>query len=314
MPRRRLPLALMIAAAFATAAADWPTRPIQMVVPFPAGGATDVAARALAESLAASLGQPVVIANRDGASGTIGTGVVLGAKPDGYTIGFSPLGPLSIQPHLIADLPYKPDDALGVCGVVAQQFAVAVTADSRLRTLADVVAAAKRAPGKLGVGFGGVATVPHLALAQLEAQADIKILGVPFRGDPPVMAALRAGELDAAVLNIGLALAQNFRLLAVLTHARVPERPEVPTATELGFPVVEEVTAGVFVPRGVPAPIVQRLAAACDVAVRSERFLAVAKATQQAVTYLPAEAYGRAIAADVAAKRAVIRRAGITLP
>jgi tripartite-type tricarboxylate transporter receptor subunit TctC len=313
MTRRRLPLALIVAASFATTAADWPARPIQMVVPFPAGGATDVAARALGESMAATLGQAIVIANRDGASGTIGTGVVLGAKPDGYTIGFTPLGPISIQPHLIADLPYKPDDAVGVCGVVAQQFAVAVTAGSPLKTLGDLVAAAKQAPGKLSFGFGGVATVPHLALAQFQAQADIKTLGVPFRGDPPVMAALRGGEVDAAMLNIGLAVAQNFRLLAVVTRARVPELPDVPSATELGFPVVQEATAGVFVPRGVPEPVAERLAAACALGVRAERFLAVAKATQQAVTYMPSAAFARYVADDVAAKRALIRRAGIAI-
>ncbi|MBI3513179.1 MAG: tripartite tricarboxylate transporter substrate binding protein [Proteobacteria bacterium] len=294
-------------------AADWPTRALQMVVPFPAGGATDVAARAIAESMAATLGQPVVIANRDGASGTIGTGVVLSAKPDGYTVGFSPLGPISIQPHLIADLPYKPDDALGVCGVVTQQFGIAVKADGPLKTLGDLVGKAKLAPGKLSVGFGGVATVPHLALAQFEALADIKTLGVPFRGDPPVIAALRAGEIDAAMLNIGLALAQSFRLLTVVTAQRSAEIPDVPTATELGFPVVQDGTAGVFVPKGVPGAIVQRLAAACDVAVRSERFLAVVKASQQVVTYMPPDVYARYVAGDIAAKRELIRRAGIVV-
>jgi tripartite-type tricarboxylate transporter receptor subunit TctC len=314
MRRRRCLLApILVAAACVSAAADWPARPIQMVVPFPAGGITDVAARAMAESMAASLGQPIVVANRDGASGTIGTAVALGAKPDGYTIGFTPLGPISIQPHLLADLPYKPADAVAVCGVVAQQFGIAVTADGPLKSLDDFVAAARRAPGRLSFGFGGVATVPHLALLEFQAHADIKTLGVPFRGDPPVMAALRGGEVDAAMLNIGLAMAQNFRLLAVVTPARVPELPDVPTATELGFPVVQEGTAGIFVPRGLPEAIARRLAAACDAGVRSERFLAVAKATQQAVTYLPAAAFARYVADDIAAKGALIRRSGLVI-
>ncbi len=310
----RLALATLVVAfgAAAAGAADWPVRPLQMVVPFPAGGATDVAARAIAESMTATLGQPIVIANRDGASGTIGAGALLGAKPDGYTIGFTPLGPISIQPYLIADLPYHPDDAVAVCGVVAQQFAIAVPAASRFRRLGDLIDQAKQAPETLSVGFGGVATVPHLALVQFEALAGIKMLGVPFRGDPPTISALLAGELDAAVLNIGLATAQNFRLLALVTARRVPDLPDVPTATELGFDVVQDGTAGIFVPKGVPAPIVERLASACATAVRSTRFIALAKATQQAVTYMPTNDFAHYVDEDIASKGALIRRTGIT--
>src|SRR5206468_9450470 len=143
----------------------WPERPITLIVPFPAGGGVDLVARPFAERFSERLGKPVVVVNRDGASGTIGTAAVAAAKPDGYTLAFTASGPLTIQPHVIPTLAYKPDNLQPLCQVFASQYVFAVRSDSAFKSLDDFVNAVKAQPGRLTYGFGGVATSPHLAMA-----------------------------------------------------------------------------------------------------------------------------------------------------
>lgn len=168
-PARRLSLSFLACVLSAGAAAQpmWPEPPIQMIVPFPAGGGVDVIARPFAEMFGALLQQPIVVMPRDGAVGTIGMGVVAAAKPDGYTLAFTPNGPVTVQPHVIPTLAYKMDSLQPLCQIFAVQYVLAVRPDSPYRTLGELIAAAKAQPGKLSYGFGGVATAPHLAISQL---------------------------------------------------------------------------------------------------------------------------------------------------
>ncbi|MEO8132434.1 MAG: tripartite tricarboxylate transporter substrate binding protein [Betaproteobacteria bacterium] len=171
---RSLAMALVgyLAGGLAAAQPAWPERPIQLVVPFPAGGGVDVIARPFAEMLGEQLHQPVVVIPRDGAAGTIGMGVVGNARPDGYTLAFTPNGPITVQPHVIPTLAYKPDNFQPLCQVFAVQYVLAVRPDSPYKTLSELLAAAKAQPGKVSYGFGGVATAPHLAISQLTIAAN----------------------------------------------------------------------------------------------------------------------------------------------
>ena len=313
LPRGVMALALLAIATLSSAQA-WPERPVQLIVPFPAGGAVDVLARPFAELLGEILRQPVVVVPRDGASGTIGTGAVAAAKPDGYTLAFTPNGPLTIQPHVIPTLAYKPEALLPICQTFAVQYVLAVRPDGPYRKLADLVAAAKAQPGKVSYGFGGVATTPHLAISQLTIAANIDMLSVPFRGDPQAILALKSGEIDSAMLNIGLARAQGFRPLVTFADARQAEFPELPTAKELGYPVVNSAFGGLLAPRGLPADIARRLEAACEKAVADERFQRAARQSSQQALYRSGADFARVLVDDYAIKGDVVRRAGIKAP
>ena len=294
--------------------AGWPDHPIQFIVPFPAGGGIDVIARPFAERFGELLHQAVVVIARDGASGTIGMGAVASARPDGYTLAFSPSGPLTIQPHVIPTLAYKPESLQPICQLFASEYVLAVRADSPYKSLDDFVKAAKARPGKLTYGFGGVATSPHLAIAEFANAAHLDMLGVPFRGDPAAILALRAGDIDSATLNIGLAKAQGFRALATFAEKRQAEYPDTPTMKEAGFQVVSTAYGGLIGPKGMPADVVKKLEAACETAGKDERFQKAVRQASQEPIYRNAADFARVLAEDSRIKQDVIKRAGIKAP
>ena len=298
----------------ASAQAPWPDHPIQLIVPFPAGGGIDVIARPFAERLSELLHQPVVVVPRDGASGTIGMGVVASARPDGYTLAFTPSGPITIQPHVIASLAYKPENLLPLCQVFASEYVIAVRADSPYKSIDDLVKAAKAQPGKLTYGFGGIATSPHLAIAQFANAASVDMLGVPFRGDPAAILALRSGEIDSATLNIGLAKAQGFRALVTFAEKRQAEYPDVPTMKEIGYPIVSTAYGGLVGPKGIPAEAVKKIEAACQNAAHDERFTKAVRQASQEPVYRNSAEFAQVLARDSEVKREVIRKAGIKSP
>lgn len=301
----------LVPGAVANAQSTWPDRPIQLIVPFPAGGGVDVIARPFAEQFGAILGQPVVVAPRDGASGTIGTAAVASAKPDGYTLAFTPNGPITIQPHVIPTLAYRFDSLVPVCQVFAVQYVLAVMPDSRFKSLADLVAAAKARPGDVKYGYGGIATNPHLAMSQLVLVAGVDMLAVPFRGDPQAILALRAGDVDAATMNIGGAKAQGLRILGTFAEVRQPEIPDVPTMKELGYPVVSSAFGGLFAPKGTPPEVARRIEGACRRIVEDERYRQTLRQLSQEPVYRNGADFAKVLADDFAIKGEVVRRAGI---
>ena len=303
--------AALVVSVTVAAQAAWPVRPVQLIVPFPAGGGVDAIARPFAELWSEILHQPVVVIPRDGAAGTIGTAAVAAAKSDGYTFAFTPNGPITVQPHVIPSLPYKHDDLVPVCQLFAVQYVLAVRADSPYKTLRDLVAAAKAQPGKLTYGFGGIATAPHLAISQLAIVANIDMLGVPFRGDPQAIVALRGGEIDSAMLNVGGAQAQGFLPLATFAEARQHEIPDTPTVKELGYPVVSSAFGGLFAPKGLPADIAKKVDSACAKIVADERFKKAVRQASQEPVYRNGADFARILAADYAIKGDVVKRAGV---
>lgn len=310
--RRALPIAAacMLSAASGAQTA-WPERPVQLIVPFPAGGGVDVIARPFADLLSAALQQPVIVVPRDGAAGTIGTAAVATAKPDGYTLAFTPNGPITVQPHVIASLPYKFDDLVPLCQLFAVQYVLAVRQDSPYKTLGDLIAAARAHPGKLTYGFGGIATAPHLAISQLAIVAGIDMLGVPFRGDPQAIIALRAGEIDSAMLNIGGAKAQVFRALATFAETRQIEIPDTPTVKELGYPVASSAFGGLFAPKGLPIDVAKRIDSACEKISADERFQRAVRQASQEPVYRNGADFAKLLAADYAIKGDIVKRAGV---
>ena len=316
----RLPLdcgAALLAAACVVApvtsfAQDYPSRPIQMIIPFAAGGGFDQTARNTAQALAEVLKQPIAPFNIDGAAGSIALTRLANATPDGYTIGITPAVSLTSEPHRNKSLTYNLDSFRYVCQVFDNIFSIAVQKDSPYKTIGDLIADAKRNPGKISYGTSGTGSIPHLAIADIEAAAGVEFIHAPYRGDGPMQPDLIAGRLGfAGVLPssfLGQVKAGNLRLLAMLPERRHPAFPEVPTLTESGIPVVQLSFGGVLVPAKMPAPIVATLEAACEKAVASSAMQAWAAGASQVLAYAGGTAFADRLRKDSAAKAATLKR------
>ena len=271
IPRLIAALAFGIASAHAQDA--WPTRTVQIVVPFPAGGLIDVVARAIADHMRETLGKSVVVVNRDGGGGSIGVNAVATATPDGHTLGLVTSAALTVLPLARKGIPYSLESVRSLCqvGGVPLVLAVAPQAQARIGSLAGFIAAARAAPGKLNVGFVGEGTLTHLALADFAAKAGIQLTLVPYRGDPPMALALRGGEIDAAILTLGMTVSQNFAAAVSFSAQRHPDLPQTPTAAENGIDVVVEPAIAMIAPGGLPDTIQRAAEKACLAALKSPR-------------------------------------------
>ncbi|WP_427312419.1 Bug family tripartite tricarboxylate transporter substrate binding protein [Cupriavidus sp. H39] len=267
--RRQALIALAAACAAGTArsvfAQAWPARPIRMVVPFPPGSSPDLIARILTEKLAAALGQPVVVENRPGAGGNIGTGMVARAAPDGYTLLFTINGPLVTAPTLSRNLNYDPFRQLAPVTLVATSPNVLVV-DARLpaHNLREFVALARARPGELNYGSPGNGSASHLAMEQLKAMAGVELQHVPYPGFPQITTAMVGGQVQAAFMVPAIAMPQvnagKLRVLAVTTTGRTAVLPSVPTVAESGYAGFEAISwQAVLAPAGTPQAVIDRL-------------------------------------------------------
>lgn len=260
-------------AAFAQGDAAWPTRPVRIVVPFPAGGTTDLLARVLAEPLGARLGQPVVVENRSGAGGNIGADAAA-KSTDGHTLLMATIGTAAINYGLYRNtMPYKPEDLAAVSNMAAVPNVIVAAPNLEARTLADVVALAKRRREGLTIASSGNGTSLHLTGELLKQAAGIDLVHVPFRGSGPMLTEVIAGRVDLAVDNLPSSLGHirdgRMRALAVTTEKRAPSLPDTPTTREAGFPAVDAVAwFGIQVPARTPKPVVERLAAEIQAVLR----------------------------------------------
>jgi tripartite-type tricarboxylate transporter receptor subunit TctC len=315
LTRGPLVTAMLLALAAAPAHAQtWPARPIEMIVPFPAGGSVDVIARAVAGSLSEQLHQQVVVANRDGASGTLGFNALAGAAPDGYTLGAGPTTPIANAPHLVKGVRYSVDSFDYICHVFENAFTVTVAPDSRFKTARELIAFAADNPGKLSYGHSGNGTIPHLSVENLADALKLKFQPVPFRGESAVMPVLLKGDIDFAAAAVVTIRGQNFRPLLVFTDARHPALPELPTARELGVATsVPPGQNGLFAPKGLPAEIKATLERACADAVKSPGVLRALESTGQIVHYLTGPQFHALTAADYQFKGDLVRRLGLAV-
>ncbi|MFH5925171.1 Bug family tripartite tricarboxylate transporter substrate binding protein [Roseomonas xinghualingensis] len=266
--RRSTLLALPALAAPAVLRAQpaYPNRPIRMVVPFPAGGATDLTARVVAERMGALLGQPVVIDNRPGAGGNLGSDMVAKAEPDGYTLLTFTIGTASINQFLYTRLPYDPAKDLASVALINEVAnGICVSADSPFKTLQDLLAAAKAKPGELNFGTPGNGTSGHLCGEYLKTKTGVNLTHVPYRGTSQVIPDVLGGRVEVAIDNLPGYLphlqAGRMRCLAVTSANRWFSLPDVPTVKEAGVPDFEAVAwFGFQAPARVPRPIIDKLA------------------------------------------------------
>jgi tripartite-type tricarboxylate transporter receptor subunit TctC len=253
--------------AWPAAAQAWPARPIKLVVPFPAGSSPDIIARVIAEPLGAALKQSIVVDNRPGAGGNVGTGAVAHAEPDGYTLLFTIQGPLVTAPLLVKNLGYDPSKDLAPVTLVATSPNVLVV-DPKMgaNTLAEFVRIAKAQPGKLNYGSVGNGSASHLAMELFKARAGIDLLHVPYQGFPQVVNAVLAGQVQAGFMVPGIAMGQvragKLNALGVTTLGRVAALPELPTFAEQGYPGFEAISwQAILAPAKTPQAVIDRLSA-----------------------------------------------------
>ncbi|MDO9499861.1 tripartite tricarboxylate transporter substrate binding protein [Falsiroseomonas sp.] len=297
----------------------WPQRAVTLVVPFAPGGPVDNVARPVAEGLRRSLGQTVIVENRAGAGGLVGTRIVAAARPDGYSMLVGSPGPLIIAPAAgAADAP-DPLQALAPVALIADSPQIlAVTNALPATDLASFVALAKARPGALNLGSAGIGTTPHLAMELLAQLAGIQMEHVPYRGTGAALPDLIGGKIDALFGDISALLplleAGSVRALAITADARSPLAPAIPTTAELGFPalVVRNFQA-LLAPAGTPDAILQRMAAALAEALGdSQVAAALARIGSQPARSGPAH-LAHYLAAERATWEPVIRRIGLRL-
>ncbi|HKW36260.1 MAG TPA: tripartite tricarboxylate transporter substrate binding protein [Burkholderiales bacterium] len=273
---RSLAIALLVCACGAALAQTYPSRPPRLIVPFPAGGSTDLIGRALAKKLGESLGQQLIVENRAGAGGTIGLSALAKSPADGYSLGLGTVSTLGMAPVVRASPPYDSLAAFAPVSLVASApFIVVVNAQLPAKSLAELIALARASPGQYNFGSIGDGTLQHFAGESFKSLAKVEIVHVPYKGVAPVLVDLLAGQVQIGFDILASFQVQNIqsgrlRALAVLGPARVPQLPSVPTAAEAGL-FGMDVTAwfGLIAPRGTPAEIVARLNAEVRRAVAS---------------------------------------------
>jgi tripartite-type tricarboxylate transporter receptor subunit TctC len=264
MKRFLIALTLALASSLAMAADPWPARAIHIIVPFPPGSSPDLVARLLTEKLAQALGQPVIVENKPGAGGNLGTGLVTKAEPDGYTIGLSIPGPLAVNTVLYKKMEYDPFTELAPITLVAVSPNVLIVNPSLgVNSVKEFVDYARARPGKLNYGSVGNGSASHLTMELLKMQAGVDIVHVPYPGSPQVNTAILANQIQAGFVVPGTAmpLVQSGRVkaLAVTSSTRSPVLPDLPTIAD-AYPGFESSAwLGMVAPAKTPQPIVDRL-------------------------------------------------------
>lgn len=261
-------MALGVFAAAAVHAQAWPSKPVTLVVPFPPGGSSDTIARAIGAKMQEKLGQPVVVENKGGATGTIGAAQVKRAAPDGYTLLVSSLGPFVIAPHLIKNVPYDAGKDFDLLTVLVQAPNVLVVpAASPLKSVADVIAQMKKTPDKMSFASSGNGSSDHLTAELFWLQTGTSGVHVPYKGGGPAMSDLLGGQVDASFQNINAVVPHvasgKLRALAVTSTQRSPLLPNVPTLAESGVKDVDVYSwQAAAAPKGLPADVKAKLHAA----------------------------------------------------
>lgn len=256
-------------------AASWPERPIQLIVPFPGGSSPDILARTMAEPLSKDLGRPIIIENRPGAGGNIGTRQATQAKPDGYTLLMTINGPIVTAPTLYkTTLGYDPlTDLAPVTLVGTSPNVLIVPADFPATSLNEFIELARAEPGSLNYGSVGPGSSSHLAMAMVEHEAGIALEQIPYTGFPQIITAIMAGDIQAGFMVPGIAMPQvsteNVRALAITSLEASSLLPGIPTMASQGFPQFESISwNALFVPAGTPQDIIERLNASVTASLR----------------------------------------------
>ena len=266
----------LTAATTSAQAQNFPTRPVRLVVAFPAGGPTDFVARLLAEKLTTVLGQTVLVENKSGANAAIGADYVAKSSPDGYTLFFTTISAVAMNPHMRSDLPYDPvRDFAPVTRVVLTKEVLVVSADSPIKSAKELIDLAKDKNGGMPMASTGVGSLPHLALELFQQSAGIKVVHVPYRGAAPAVTDILGGQVTGAFLDLPVVMPQikggKLRPLGTGSAKRDEVLPDVPTLDEQGIKdVYADNWYALFAPAKTPAPVIAKLNAAFTTALTDQ--------------------------------------------
>ena len=298
---------IALAASAQTAATPWPEKPVTVVVPFPAGGSTDMVARAMAQHMGDKLGQNFVVDNRPGATGTLGAGAVKRAAPDGYTLLVSSLGAFVVAPHLLKSVPYDALKDFDYITVPVQAPNVLVAApNQKARTVQEVIAQLKANPGKVSFASSGNGSSDHLSAEVFWQQSGTEGLHIPYKGGAPAINDLLGGQVEFSFQNVNAVLqhirAGKLHAIAVTGDKRSPVLPDVPTLAESGVAGAEVYSwQGMAAPKGLPAAVKKKLSDAAiatmnDPAVKKrmlDQGLEIVASTPEAFTAYQAREFAR---------------------
>ena len=309
-------ICLILAFGWPAMAAEYPTKPITLVIQYPPGGSTDLTARALANAARKYLGQPIICENKSGGGGTVGVALVAAKPADGYTIGIVSSSP-TIAYHM-GKLNFNPiDDLTHILRWAGYLFGTVVQADSPWKTLPELINHVKQHPKTVCYGSPGVGTPPHLAMEELSSLAGMQLLHMPYKGIAENNAALLGGHIDVISDSSGwapLVDAGKFRLLATYGYQRSARYPQVPTLRESGYEMVSPGPIGLIGPKGLPKPMIQRLHDAFKKAMDDPDFLAVMKNFDMSTLYLNSEDYEKFVRQDSARIQQLVQKLGLNKP
>lgn len=314
----RILVALAFALATSASAQDaYPSRAVTVLVPFPPGGVADIVARAAAPAMERALQQPVVVMNRPGAGGTVGTAAVANAAADGYTL-LMALASISTNPEqdrLSGRAPaFQLSQLAPIARISIEPMLLAVKANSPYKRLEEVVQDAKKKPGRITYASSGPYGVYHVATEMFAREAGIQLSHVPYKGGGPALLALLSGEVDIGLVTRSVGLkhleAGTLRALAAWGSERWEQYPDLPTVKELGYDVEYNLWSGLFAPGGTPEPVIAKIRDAARAAVDDERFRAAMEKMHAKIAYLDAPEFKEFWEKDAARLTSVVRRMG----
>ena len=257
---------LFLVIAFGAQAQSWPSKPVRLIVPYPAGGLTDVLARGIAAEVVKVWGHPLLVENRPGASQMIGAEAIAKSAPDGYTLGMMDKTPLAINPWLFSKLPYDPaKDFAPIINMVQTSQVLVAHPNLPANNVKELVELAKAKPGSINYGTFGAGSITHLDSEAFAAAAGVKLTHIPYKGIAEVLPAVASGQIQIALSGIPpmlpLARQGRVKVLGAMTPQRVAVLPEVPTFTEQGYPLASSSWFALFAAAGTPRPLIEKIAA-----------------------------------------------------
>lgn len=304
-----------LAPSYVRAAAPYPSQPIRLIVPWTAGGSSDVVLRVIGQKLNELLGTPIVILNKPGAAGTLGALELLSSKPDGYTLSQIPLGVISAS--LMRATPYNPlHDFTYIANLSSYTNGLVVRAESPLKNIHDYISYAKAHPGELTYAVAGVGTYAHLATEEIAYRADIKLTNVPYKGDADALQALMGGHVMSLASSTSWAANVDngtCRLLAVYSQQRIARWPGAPTVKELGFDTIPDSPFGIGGPKGMDPQVVSKLEDAFRIAMQDPAVVEVLRKFDMPVGFMPAHEYRLMIERTYESQAQMIKRLGLSL-
>jgi len=280
---------------------------VQIFVPTTAGSSADILGRVLADGFSARLGKPVIVVDKPGANGVLGTADVARANPDGYTLMHGATYSITVQPLTDKEAGYTVKSFTPICQTFKNDQVVVVPPNSPLKTARDLIEAAKRKPGAVTVGTPGIATIPHLAMIELANLAKVEFNDIPFKGPAEELQNVRSGQVDFAAVPLTAAAGSGLAMPGIFAETRNPALPNVPTFKEQGYDVAPLSYGGLLGPAGMPADVVHKLESACIAVIKSDAAQRVVKNTMQPADYFADSAgFARNLAIDAAEKARLV--------